>query len=93
MKTCLSEETYPRQWKDAKRWPLTEQCFPHVETSQMICSANHFTGFYLRRSQVVDELTIKTLDINTLDFFISNLGLCLELGLLNSETEIGTGIA
>ena len=82
MKTCLSEETYPRQWKDAKRWPLTEQCFP-----------NHFTGFYLRRSQVVDELTIKTLDINTLDFFISNLGLCLELGLLNSETEIGTGVA
>ena len=29
----------------------------------------------------------------TLDFFISNLGFCLELGLLNSETEIGTGIA
>ena len=26
-------------------------------------------------------------------FFISNLGFCLELGLLNSETEIGTGVA
>ena len=25
---------------------------------------------------------------NTLDFFISNLGFCLELRLLNSETEI-----
>ena len=24
--------------------------------------------------------------------FISNLGFCLELGLLNSETEIGTGV-
>ena len=26
-------------------------------------------------------------------FFISNLGFCVELGLLNSETEIGTGVA
>ena len=26
-------------------------------------------------------------------FLISNLGFCLELGLLNSETEIGTGVA
>ena len=26
-------------------------------------------------------------------FFISNLGFCLELGLLNSKTEIGTGVA
>ena len=30
---------------------------------------------------------------STLDFFISNLGFCLELGLLNSRTEIGTGVA
>ena len=30
---------------------------------------------------------------DTLDFFKSNLGFCLELGLLNSETEIGTGVA
>ena len=30
---------------------------------------------------------------STLDFFISNLGFCLELGLLNSETETGTGFA
>ena len=29
----------------------------------------------------------------TLDFFISNLGFCLELGMLNSETKIGTGVA
>ena len=26
-------------------------------------------------------------------FFKSNLGFCLELGLLNSETEIGTAVA
>ena len=26
-------------------------------------------------------------------FFVSNLGFCLELGLLNFETEIGTGVA
>ena len=30
---------------------------------------------------------------NTLDFFTSNLGFCLELGLLNFETEIGNGVA
>ena len=29
----------------------------------------------------------------TLDFFISKLGFCLELGLLNSETKIGSGVA
>ena len=26
-------------------------------------------------------------------FFISNLGFCLKLGLLNFENEIGTGVA
>ena len=26
-------------------------------------------------------------------FFISNLGFCLEPGMLNFETEIGTGVA
>ena len=31
--------------------------------------------------------------LTTLDFFISNLGFCLEHGLLNSETEISTGVA
>ena len=30
---------------------------------------------------------------STLDLFLSNLGFCLELGLLNSETETGTGVA
>ena len=30
--------------------------------------------------------------LNTLDFFISNLGFCLGLGLLNSETETGTEV-
>ena len=32
-------------------------------------------------------------DKNTLNFFISYLGFCLQLGLLKSETEAGTGIA
>ena len=31
--------------------------------------------------------------IYTRFFITSNLGFCLELGLLNSETEIGTGVA
>ena len=33
------------------------------------------------------------LSLITVDFFISNLGFYLELGLLNSETEFGTGVA
>ena len=34
-----------------------------------------------------------TLNKDNLHFFISNLGFCLELGLLNSKTKIGTGVA
>ena len=34
-----------------------------------------------------------TRDLNTLDFSYKQLGFCLELDLLNSETEIGTGVA
>ena len=35
----------------------------------------------------------KLLFHGAIDFFTSNLGFCLELGLLNSETGIGTGVA
>ena len=34
-----------------------------------------------------------TLNKDDLHFFISNLGFCLELGLLNCKTKIGTGVA
>ena len=35
----------------------------------------------------------KLLFPGTLDFFTNNLGFCVDLGLLNSKTEIGTGVA
>ena len=27
--------------------PIKRQCCPHIETSQLICTANHLTGFYM----------------------------------------------
>ena len=42
------------------------------------CETNHYNTHISRYTRV---------------FFISNLGFCLELGLLISETEIGTGVA
>ena len=40
-----------------------------------------------------EKNAIAKLSKHTLDFFLSNLGLCLELRLLNSETEIGARVA
>ena len=28
--------------------PIKCQSYPHIETSQLICTANQFTGFYMR---------------------------------------------
>ena len=64
MKTCLSKEAYTCQWKDAKRWPTNEQCFPPIETSQLICCANPLNSFYMRGSLVANELIIKIFDVN-----------------------------
>ena len=36
---------------------------------------------------------VEVVEIGSVEiFFISNIGFCLELGLLNSETDIGTGV-
>ena len=37
--------------------PFNGQCLSHIETSQLICYANQFTGFYIRRTLVVEGLT------------------------------------
>ena len=36
--------------------PFNDQCSHHVETSQLICSANQLTGFYMRGTLVVKRL-------------------------------------
>ena len=32
--------------------PLNDQCPSDIETSPLICSANHLTGFYMRETLV-----------------------------------------
>ena len=32
------------------------QCFPHIETSQLICLANQLTGFYMRVTLALNGL-------------------------------------
>ena len=29
-------------------YPIKNQCCPHIETSQLICTANQLTSFYIR---------------------------------------------
>ena len=36
--------------------PIKCQCSPHIETSQMICTANQLTGFYMRATLALIEL-------------------------------------
>ena len=33
------------------------QCFPHIETIQLICYANQLTGFYMRATLALNCLT------------------------------------
>ena len=38
------------------RWSFNHQCPSQTETSQLICSTNQLTGFYMRGTLVVKEL-------------------------------------
>ena len=50
--------------------PLKSQCCPHLETSQLICCANHFAGFYVRAALAFNGLNNDNLEtirkLNTL---------------------------
>ena len=37
--------------------PFNDQCSHHIETSQLICSTNQLSGFYMIRTLVVKRLT------------------------------------
>ena len=43
---------------ERKNWsqPIKCQCCPHIETSQLICTANQLTGFYMRATLAFNEL-------------------------------------
>ena len=36
--------------------PIKCQCCPHIETSELICCANQFTGFYIRATLALNGL-------------------------------------
>ena len=36
--------------------PIKCQCCPHIETSQLICTVNQLTGFYMRETLALDGL-------------------------------------
>ena len=37
--------------------PLNANCYPHIETSQLICIANQLTRFYVRATLVFSGLS------------------------------------
>ena len=39
------------------------QCFPHIETSQLICTINQLTGFYMRATLALNGLTTSRLEL------------------------------
>ena len=40
--------------------PIHDQCSHHTETSQLICKANHPTGFYMIGKFNVNGFSVKT---------------------------------
>ena len=38
--------------------PIKCQCCPHIETSQLICTANQLTGFYMRATLALNGLNL-----------------------------------
>ena len=38
--------------------PITCQCCPHIETSQLICTANQLTGFYMGATLALNGLML-----------------------------------
>ena len=49
-----------RWWRDTLllNQRIKCQCCPHIETSQLICTANQLTGFYMRATQALNGLMI-----------------------------------
>ena len=47
-------------------YPFNCQCFPHIETSQLICKANQLTGFYMRETLAINGLNSKLKEKKTL---------------------------
>ena len=69
-----------------KLYPIKCQCCPHIETSQLICTANQFTGFYMRATLTFNG--INTVDQSTIHKKLRHRALNLEiLSGLNGTSE------
>lgn len=40
---------------------INGQCFHHLRTSKLICIVNHLTGFYMRRTLIVNGYKFRIL--------------------------------
>ena len=49
-----------------RSWHFKSQCYPHVETSQLICTVNQLTGFYVRATLALNGLTDLILELSLL---------------------------
>ena len=43
--------------------PFNNQCFHHIETNQLICTANQLTGFYMRATLPFNGLNMQASSI------------------------------
>ena len=52
-KACESSEEFMIPWRPS---PIKCHCFPHIETSQLICTGNQLIGFYMRATMAFNGL-------------------------------------
>ena len=62
--------------------PIKCQCWPNIETSQMICCANQLTGFYMGATLAFNGLTILSF---TVPFFDKRIKLLDNIRNLNEN--------
>ena len=56
--TSSNEFLIPRKSWAQNCQPIKCQCFPHIEPSQLICSENQLTGFYVRAKLAFNGLNL-----------------------------------
>ena len=66
--------------------PSKCQCYPHVETSQLICTANQLTGFYMRATLTINGLMITL--VESYELLHSGFFFCLHRNLKRSQTAL-----
>ena len=73
--------------------PLNASVDPHIETSQLICTANQLTGFYMRATLACNGLSMQSpgFEQTFMKFIDSSDMWSLELYLINTFTKSTKG--